>query len=72
MIELLYDLLGWAYWLAIIAVVVWWVNGMRKAAKPRPRTPQEEAELASVRRALAGEHATPAQAPAAVSGEPGN
>ena len=71
MIDAFYDLLGLAYWLGIIAVVVWWIRSMRKAARPRARTPREEAELAALRQALDREHGTTGidQAPAALSRE---
>lgn len=51
MIDLLYDLLGVAYWLGIIGLVVWVVWSMKKASTPRKRSPREEAELASIRAA---------------------
>lgn len=47
------DVLRYAYWLAIIALVVWWVRGMRRAAKPATRSALEELELSRVRAALA-------------------
>ncbi len=47
------DILRYAYWLAIIALVVWWVRGMRRAAKPTVRSPLDERELTRVRAALA-------------------
>lgn len=52
MIDLFYDLLGLAYWLAIIGLVVWVVWSMKKASKPRKRSPREQAELASLRAAM--------------------
>lgn len=52
MIDLLYDLLGLAYWLAIIGLVVWVVWSMKKASTPRKRSPREQAELASLRAAM--------------------
>lgn len=52
MTDLLFDLLGLAYWAAIIGLVGWWVWRMKKASKPRRRTPREEAELAGLRAAL--------------------
>lgn len=71
MIDAFYDLLGLAYWLAIIVFVVWWVMSIRKAGKPRPRTPREEAELAALRQALERERGTTGidAAPAALSRE---
>ncbi len=53
MTDLLLDLLGFAYWAAIIGFVVWWVWSIKKASRPRRRTPREQAELASLRTALA-------------------
>lgn len=52
MIDLFYDLLGLAYWLGIIGLVVWVVWSMKKAAKPRKRSPREQAELSSLRAAM--------------------
>lgn len=52
MVPLIYDLLGLVFWLGTIGLVVWWVWSMRKAAKPRRRTPREEAELSSLRAAI--------------------
>ena len=49
-----WDVLRYAYWLAIIALVVWWVRGMRRAARPAMRSALEELELGRVRAALAG------------------
>ncbi len=46
------ELLAYAYWAAIVGVVLWWVWSMRKASKPRRRTPREEAELAGLRDAI--------------------
>ena len=46
------DVLRYAYWLAIIALVVWWVRSMRRVAKPAARSPLEERELNRVRAAL--------------------
>lgn len=51
-IDLVYDLLGLAFWVGSIGLVLWWVWGMRKAGQPRRRTPREEAELASLRAAV--------------------
>lgn len=47
------DLFTIFYWLALLALVLWWVRGMRRAARPRTRTAREEVELASVQAALA-------------------
>lgn len=52
MSELLYDLLGLAYWAAIIGGLLWWFLAVRKARRPRVRTPQEETELAGLRAAI--------------------
>ena len=53
MIELT-DLLTYGYWLAVLGLVLWWVRGMRRAAKPPVRTDREEAELRNVKAALDG------------------
>jgi len=50
--ELLYDLLGFAYWAAIAGGVLWWIWSMRRGRRPRARTPREEAELAGLRAAM--------------------
>lgn len=60
MIELLYRLLGYAYWAGLVAVVVWWVWSVRKAQRPRRRTSREEAELTALREALARGQRSPA------------
>jgi hypothetical protein len=52
MSELLYDLLGLAYWAAIVGGVLWWIWIMRRGSRPRVRTPREEAELAGLRTAM--------------------
>lgn len=52
MSELLYDLLGLAYWAAIIGAVLWWVWSVRRARRPRARTPREQAELTGLRAAI--------------------
>ncbi len=52
MIELS-DVLTVAYWLALLGLVAWWVIGVRRSSKPPARSAREEAELASVRAALA-------------------
>lgn len=52
MTDLLFDLLGYAYWAAIVGVVVWWVWSMNKASKRRRRSPREDAELAGLRDAI--------------------
>lgn len=51
MIELA-DLLPYGYWLAILGLVLWWVRGMRRAAKPPVRTDREQTELRNVQAAL--------------------
>ena len=53
MTDLLFDLLGFAYWAAIIGLVMWWVWSTKKASRPQRRTPREDAELAGLRAALA-------------------
>lgn len=53
MTELLSLLLRYAYWLGLAAVVIWWVWSVRRAQRPRRRSPREEAELAALRAALA-------------------
>jgi hypothetical protein len=50
--ELLYDLLGLAYWAAIVGGVAWWIWSIRKARRPKARTPRDEAELAGLRAAI--------------------
>lgn len=52
MSELLYDLLGLAYWAVIIGAVLWWIWSIRRARRPRARTPREQAELAGLRAAI--------------------
>lgn len=52
MSDLLYDLLGLAYWAAIIGGLLWWFLSIRRARRPRVRTPQEHAELAGLRAAI--------------------
>ena len=52
MSELLYDLRGLAYWFAVIGVVLWWIWSIRRARRPRARTPREQAELAGLRAAI--------------------
>lgn len=52
MSELLYDLLGLAYWAAIVGGVAWWVWSIRRARRPRAMTPREQAELAGLRVAV--------------------
>lgn len=49
MSELLYDLLGLAYWAAIIGGGLWWIRSIRRARRPRARTPREQAELVGLR-----------------------
>lgn len=50
--ELLYDLLSFAYWAAIIGGVAWWIWSIRKARRPVARSPREQAELAGLRAAI--------------------
>ena len=50
--ELLYDLLGLAYWAAIVGGVGWWIWSIRKARRPRSMTPREQAELWGLRAAI--------------------
>ena len=52
MSQLLYDLLGLAYWAAIVGGVLWWILSMRRNSRPRVRTLQEQAELAGLRAAM--------------------
>lgn len=52
MSELLYDLLGLAYWAAITGAVAWWIWSIRKARRPRALTPREQAELSGLRAAI--------------------
>jgi len=52
MIELLYGLLGLAYWAAIIGGVLWLIWSLRRGRRPRKRTAREEAELAGLRAAI--------------------
>ncbi len=52
MSELLYHLLGLAYWAAIVGGVLWWIWVIRRAGRPRIRTPREDAELAGLRAAI--------------------
>lgn len=52
MIDLLDDLFGLLIWVGSLALVAWWLWGMKKASTPRKRTPREEAELASLRAAI--------------------
>ena len=52
MTELLYDLLGIAYWVVIGGVLLWWFLSVRKARRPRVRSPQEHAEIAGLRAAI--------------------
>ncbi len=56
MTDLLFDLLGLAYWAALIGLIVWWVWSIKKASRPRPRTQREEAELQSLRAAIERGH----------------
>ncbi len=50
--ELLYDLLGLAYWAAILGGVAWWIWSIRKARRPRAMTPRDQDELAGLRAAI--------------------
>jgi len=59
MSQLLYDLLGLAYWAAIAGGVLWWVWSMRRRSRPRVRTPQEQAELAGLRAAMDRDRSRP-------------
>lgn len=52
MSELLYDLLGLAYWAAIVGGVVWWIWSIRRSSRARSRTPREDAELAGLQAAI--------------------
>lgn len=52
MSELLYELLGLAYWLVIGGALLWWFLSVRRARRPRARTPQEHAEIAGLRAAI--------------------
>lgn len=52
MSELLRDLLGLAYWAAIVGGVLWWVWSIRRSRRARSRTPREAAELAGLRAAI--------------------
>ncbi len=63
MTDLLFDLLGYAYWAAIVGVVVWWVWSMNKASKPRRRTLREERELAGLRDAIERSQRSPKAPP---------
>lgn len=49
---LLSDLLGLAYWGALAGGLLWWFLAVRKARRPRVRTPQEDAELIGLRAAI--------------------
>lgn len=52
MSELLFDLLGLAYWAAIVGGVLWWIWSIRRSRRTRWRTPREDAELAGLRAAI--------------------
>lgn len=65
MTELLYDLLGLAYWAAILGGLLWWFLSVRKARRPRVRTPQEHAEIAGLRAAIDRDRRAQAPGPAA-------
>lgn len=47
-----YALLEIGFWVATLGLILWWFLSMRKASKPRVRTPREQAELDSVRAAV--------------------
>ncbi len=61
--ELLYDLLGLAYWAAIVGGLLWWVWSIRRGNRPPGRTPREEAELAGLRAAIERDRREPAGRP---------
>ena len=61
MSELLYDLLGFAYWAAIIGGVLWWLWSMRRSRRPPVKTPREQAELAGLRAATGRTPPKPAE-----------
>ena len=52
MSDRLYDLLGRAYWVAIIGLVLWWIWSIRQSSQTRSRTPREDAELAGLQAAI--------------------
>lgn len=52
MIELLYALLGLAYWAAIIGGVLWLIWSIRRSRRAPSRTPREDAELDALRVAI--------------------
>ena len=59
MSALLSDLLGLAYWAAILGGVLWWIWIVRKGRRPHARTPREEAELAGLRAAMERDRSQP-------------
>lgn len=59
------DMLTFAYWALIVGAVVWWVRSLRRAGKPRPRSPQDQAELARVTAAVDRELRRASTGPAA-------
>ena len=63
MSELLYDLLGLAFWTAIAGWILWWIWSMRRSSRPRVRTPREDAELAGLRAAMERRRSEPAEHP---------
>lgn len=52
MIASFYEFVVLVVWIATFALIAWWLWGMRKASRPRKRTPREDAELASLRAAI--------------------
>jgi len=63
MSELLFDLLGLAYWAAIVGGVLWWIWSIRRSSRPRSRTAREDAELAGLRAAIDRGQNQPARPP---------
>lgn len=64
MSALLSDLLGLAYWAAILGGILWWVWVVRRSKRSRSRTPREEAELAGLRAAVDRDRLPAADRPA--------
>lgn len=58
--ELLSNLLGLSYWVAILGGVLWWIWSLRRGRRPRGRTPREDAELAGLRAAMERDRSHPA------------
>ena len=52
MSELLSDLLGLVYWVAIVGGVLWWIWSIGRSSRARSRTPREDAELAGLHAAI--------------------